>query len=88
MSLKKIAVRYPIPSKTFLKQNALQRAQDRRQSVEEYLSFYIKCREDDINKENVEILKSKKRIRRASRCIAIAKEIKGEINQAGRQKLT
>jgi len=81
----KIIVRYPIPSKHLLKQSIYRNAQMRRQSVDECLSFYIKCREDDINKENIEILKSKKRIGRANSCIAIAEEIKNEMD---RDKLT
>ncbi len=80
MDEQKIIVRYPIPSKKLLKKRLFQNAQDRRQSVDECLSFYIKCREDDINKENIEILKSNKRIARAKRCIAIAEELKKEIS--------
>jgi len=78
---KKIIVRYPIPSKNVLKKSIQRNAQMRRQSVGECLSFYIKCREDDINKENLEILKSKKRIERANSCIAIAEEIKREADR-------
>lgn len=77
----KIRVRYPIPSKTLLKERFIATAKDRNRSIEEQMRFYIKCRLDDIEKENIKIEKSKMIIEKANRCIEIAKKIETEVRE-------
>jgi hypothetical protein len=79
--MKKIRVRYPIPSKTFLKKRLIETAKDSNKSIKERIHFYVQNRLDDVEKENIKIIKSKMIIEKANRCIEIAKEIESEVRE-------
>jgi hypothetical protein len=51
-----------------------QHSQDPGRTAQDELRFYIKCREEDIQQQNLEIQKSKKRIERLIECIKIAED--------------
>ena len=77
--VKKIRVRYPVPSKTLLKERFITTAKEENKSIGKRIRSYIQCRLDDIEKENIEIIKSRMIIEKANRCIEIAREIEAEV---------
>jgi hypothetical protein len=85
--VKTVRVRLPLPDKELLKLNTREfAAQEQRHrpnwTPQDQLRFYIRCRERDIEKQELEILKAQKRIERLHMCIVIAKEAVGELGTA------
>jgi len=75
---RKIRVRVPLPDKEVLKRNSIFFSRGHHlpsRTPQDELRFYIRCRLQDIEKQEIEILKAKKRIKRLRQCIPIAEEV-------------
>ena len=81
MKYKKVYIRVPLPNKEKLLSLCKSIAQQTNRTTQEQLKFYIKCVLEEIEKQMLEIKKSKKRIERYRQCIKIAEDIIAELNK-------
>ena len=75
-----VRIRSPLPNIEMLRGNTKAMAESRQTTHEHELTFYIHCREREIEDNILDILKSMKRIIRQLECIQIAQGLVAELN--------